>query len=186
MPKVTDALFVLDPTKILTDHGTNDGYKPLNNEGLGYVFAVAPFSDVAQSTDQSEVDAQQAQDHQQEEGGDQAELIINVGDVARFRSLPLGWRSDHQCFIDKIVFDTPGNKIITSPTKICRSVSSTELDPTATLFTQYTLASEVDHYHEATTLCSGTAKFTVNFSIYDDKLRRLGGYSLRSQIKVEA
>ena len=185
MSKVTDALVVINPASVLTDHGKNDGYVSLKNQGLGYVFTVAPFSDIAQTTDKSDVSAEQAHDHQEEEGGDDVKLIIHVGDVARFRSLPLGWRSDHQCFIDTILVDRTEH-CITSHIVACRSVSTNELDPTVTPFTQYMPATETDYYLETTTLRSGTVKFTVNFSIYDSNAQRLGGYSFQSQMKVEA
>lgn len=185
MSKVTDALVIVDPASVLTDHGKNDDYVSLKNEGLGYVFTVAPFSDIAQTTDKNDVSAQQAQDHQEEEGGDDIKLIIHVGDVARFRSVPLGWRSDYQCFIDAIAVD-PAETCIAPAVPACRSVSATDLDPTATAFSQYMPAVETDYYHEIATLRSGTVKFTVNFSIYDNNAQRLGGYSFKSQMTIAA
>jgi hypothetical protein len=185
MSKVTDALVIVNPASILTDHGKNDDYVSLKNQGLGYVFTVAPFSDIAQTTDKNDVSAQQAQDHQEEEGGDDIKLIIHVGDVARFRSVPLGWRSDYQCFIDQIAVD-PAETRITPATSVCRCVSATDLDSTAAPFTQYMPAAETDYYHEMATLRSGTVKFTVNFSIYDNNAQRLGGYRFQSQMAIEA
>lgn len=186
MSKVIDALVIIDPTYVLTDHGKNhDDYVALKNEGLGYVFTVAPFPDIAQTTDKSEVSAEQAQDHQEEEGGDDVKLIIQVGDVARFRSLPLGWRSDHQCFIDNILVES-SQDCITPPALVCRQVGSIDLDPAATPFSQYMPAIETDYYLESTALRSGTVKLTVNFSMYDNTAQRLGGYSFQSQMTIKA
>lgn len=186
MSKVIDALVVIDPTCVLTDHGKNhDDYVVLKNEGLGYVFTVAPFSNIAKTTDKTDVSAQQAQDHQEEEGGDDVKLVIQVGDVARFRSLPLGWRSDYQCFIDNILVESSGN-YVTPPALVCRSVGSIDLDLAATPFTRYMPANETDYYLESTALRSGAVKLTVNFSMYDNTAQRLGGYSFQSQMIIKA
>lgn len=184
MPKIIDALTVIDPVAVMNDHGKPVGYIPLKNQGLGYVFTVTSFSDIAQSTDAIAVSAQQAHDHQQEEGGDDVKFIINVGDVARFRSTSLRWRSDDQCFIDQIIVDSsPG--CVTQPKDVCRSVNSTDLNPTVPPFTQYLCGTETDYYHEATMLRTGTVILTVNFSIFDQTAQRLGGYSFQSQIKID-
>ncbi|MGN6082379.1 AidA/PixA family protein [Trinickia sp.] len=183
MPKIIDALVAIDPVAVMRDHGNPDGYVPLKNDGLGYVFAVTSFADIAQSTDASEVCAQQAHDHQEEEGGDDVKLVITVGDVARFRSTPLGWRSDYQCFIDQIVADSSPH-CMTQPNDVCRSVSSTDMNPAVPPFTQYLRISEADYYHEATMLRTGTVNLTLNFSIYDHTAHRLGGYSFQSKIKI--
>ena len=183
MSTVTDALLVVDPKKILADHGTNTGYVPLKSEGLGYVFVVANWQDVAHHTRQSEVSGQQAKDHEEEEGGDKLKLILHVGDVARFRSQSLGWLSDYQCFIDKILIDS-AEKHITPFSPVCTAVSTTRLDPTFPPFSQYTPASGHDYWLESTTLISGKAPYTVQFSIYDAKAQRQGGFTFESALWV--
>ena len=183
MPKIIDALVAIDPVAVMRDHGNADGYVPLKNDGLGYVFAVTSFADIAQRTDASEVSAQQAHDHQEEEGGGDVKIVIAVGDVARFRSTPLRWRGDYQCLIDRIVADSSPN-CVTQPMDVCRFISATDMNPAVPPFTQYLCHSETDYYHEATMLRTGTVKFTFNFSIYDQTAHRFGGYSFRSQIKI--
>lgn len=183
MSTVTDALIVVDPKKILADHGTNNGYVPLKDEGLGYIFIVATWQDVAHHTRQSDVSEQQAKDHQEEEGGDKLKLILHVGDVARFRSQSLGWLSDYQCFIDKILINST-EKHITAFNSVCPVVSTTELDPMVTPFSQYAPTSSYDYWLESTTLLSGKVPYTVQFSIYDAKAQRQGGFTFESELWV--
>lgn len=181
MSKVTDALIVVDPDKVLADHDASDGYTPLKNDGLGYVFMVAPWSSVV---NQGQSD-QDVQTYQQEEGGEKLRLAFKVGDVARFRSQPVAGPSSYQCFLDKIVVDPASGKSITAFSAVWRSIATTELDPTLAPFTQYAPTSGRDYCLEATTLLTGKVPYTVYFSIYDAKLQRRGGYSFQSDLWVE-
>lgn len=187
MSKVTDTLIVMDTDKILADHGTNasDSYTPLNNGGLGYVFMVAPWLNIANQASQDQAGQQQVETFQQDEGGEKLRLALKVGDVARFRSQALVGPSSYQCFIDKILISSPGEKSITAFNPACRAIATTELDPTVPPFTQYALTRGQDYCLEATTLVSGKVQYTVNFSIYDAKLQRQGGFSFPSDLWVE-
>jgi hypothetical protein len=187
MWKVTDALIVVDVAKVLADHGTaaSDSYTPLQNNGLGYVFMVAPWLDVSRPTG-TVPQAQQAQTYQAEEGGNQLKLAVAVGDVARFRSRPLGGPGDYQCFIDKIVAGPQANACMTAFTPACRAIATTELDPTVPPFTKYAPVPGHDYCWEATMLLAGTVQYTVDFSIYDAAAKKQGGFTFQSQVSISA
>lgn len=190
MSKVTDTLIVVDAAKILADHGTSQGanYTSLKNEGLGYVFMVATWLNIAPLTGQSGTaqQGQQAEDYQEEEGGEKLVLTVKVGDVARFRSQPLAGRGDYQCFIDKIVANPSSETTFTAFNPAHLAIATTELDATVTPFTQYTPAPGHDYHWAGTALLPGTLQYTVDFSIYDSGLHKQGGFSFQSHIVVTA
>ncbi|ARP85024.1 AidA/PixA family protein [Bordetella genomosp. 9] len=185
MSRVVDTLIVVDAAKILADHGTsqNDDFTALKNGGLGYVFMVAPWLNVGQPAAQQQG---AAQTFEEEEGGNELQLLVKVGDVVRMRARCLAGPGDNQCLISNVSLDPQTETHITGFTPALRSIATTAIDPTAGLFTKYMPTSGQDYCWEAVTLMPATIKYNLDFTVYNGALQKQGGFSFQSQIVINA
>ncbi|ARP85022.1 AidA/PixA family protein [Bordetella genomosp. 9] len=192
MSSIIDVFILHDAARIIQDHlkpssqpaspggakgaGSNssDTWIPLNNGGRSYVFLVAPWNNVAQA---GIVD--------QQEGGDELQITLKVGDVIRYRlqNLPL-WRG-HQGFIEQVDV-VSGQQCLTTPVLQRRPSTSTALDPAVQTLDQVMPIQLTDVCCEATMIQTGMAALSMKFRIYDDKAALQGNFSFSPWLTITA